>query len=563
MQKSVFFALITGSLVAGCDMLPQPMDFESPALAGQDVRLTIMHTSDIHSRVIPYEFNPSFTDRELGLGKCQGPYGGMDRIAHVLKTERAKAGRSLHLDSGDCFQGAIIFNEFQGEAEVKTLTMAGLDAAVIGNHEFDAGAHNLMAKAAASSGYDLLAANYDFESSEQPWASELERLSLPSTIYSLDGLNVGVIGMANLSSLNSIHDEDNSLGVRALDEYAVIPEQAAKLRAMGADIIVVLSHMGLDDDIEFARHLSEIDVVIGGHHHVAIDPPLVVTNEVTGKRIPVVHSGAFAKFVGRLDLVIRDGEVLSHSYTLFPIDRNVPSDPEAWEVINEYQEQLDYSYDTSQVIGQATRTLTRYGTTGGDSMLGNFAAEAMRSWPGVETEISITNTLGIRSNIGRDADDICGDTNDEGTWPITVDDLYNSMPFDNTITTMFLSGREVQEVLDYVSDRSSERGCNSQAQVAGIEFTMNCRDRLAEDILINGKALDPNGTYELATNDYIAHGGSGFSMLERNTTQFDTGISIRDVVRASITQYYTLPLDTDGDGEEDICVEDGRILPFF
>jgi 5'-nucleotidase len=563
MQIRLLLALIAGSLIAACEMLPQAVEFDGPALAGQDVRLTIMHTSDIHSRVLPYEFNPSFTDRQLGLGKCQGPYGGMDRMAHILKTERAKAGRSLHLDSGDCFQGAIIFNEFQGAAEVKSLTAAGLDAAVIGNHEFDAGAHNLMAQASAHAGYDLLAANYDFESSEQPWAAELERLSLPSTIYSLDGLNVGVIGMANLSSLNSIHDEDNSLGVKVLEEYWVIPEEAAKLRSMGADIIIVLSHMGLDDDIEFARHIPEIDVVIGGHHHVAIDPPLVVTNEVTGKRIPVVHSGAFAKFVGRLDLVIRDGAVLSHSYTLFPIDRNVPSDPEVWEILNEFQEQLDYRYDTTQVIGQATRTLTRYGTTGGDSMLGNFTAEAMRSWPGVETEISITNTLGIRSNIGRDADDICGEPNKEGTWPITVDDLYNAMPFDNTITTMFLSGREVQEVLDYVSSRSSDRGCNSQAQVAGIEFTMNCRDQVAEDILINGRNLDPNGTYELATNNYIAHGGSGFSMLERNTTQYDTGISIRDVVRATITQYYTLPHDSDGDGEDDVCVEDGRILPFF
>ena len=100
-------------------------------------------------------------------------------------------------------------------------------------------------------------------------------------------------------------------------------------------------------------------------------------------------------------------------------------------------------------------------------------------------------------------------------------------------------------------------------EVAGIEFIMNCRDLVAEDIYINGNPLDPDGTYELATNNYIAHGGSGFSMLERNTTQFDTGISIRDVVRAAITNHYTLPQDTDGDGEEDVCVEDGRILPFF
>ena len=92
---------------------------------------------------------------------------------------------------------------------------------------------------------------------------------------------------------------------------------------------------------------------------------------------------------------------------------------------------------------------------------------------------------------------------------------------------------------------------------------MNCRDLVAEDIVINGSPLDPNGTHELATNNYIAHGGSGFSMLERNTTQFDTGISIRDVVRAAITNNYTLPKDTDGDGEEDVCVEDGRILPSF
>jgi len=155
MHKRLLFGLLIGGSLTACEMIPSSVDYSSVSLAGQDIRLTIMHTSDIHSRVLPYEFDPSFTDRELGLGKCQGPYGGMDRMAHILKTERAKAGRSLHLDSGDCFQGAIVFNEFQGEAEVRSLTEAGLDAAVIGNHEFDNGAHNLMAQASAHSGYDL------------------------------------------------------------------------------------------------------------------------------------------------------------------------------------------------------------------------------------------------------------------------------------------------------------------------------------------------------------------------------------------------------------------------
>ena len=104
MRTQSLLALLLGTFISGCEMLPTSTNFGSMSLAGQDIRLTIMHTSDIHSRVLPYEFDPSFTDRELGLGKCQGPYGGMDRMAHILKTERANAGRSLHLDSGDCFQ---------------------------------------------------------------------------------------------------------------------------------------------------------------------------------------------------------------------------------------------------------------------------------------------------------------------------------------------------------------------------------------------------------------------------------------------------------------------------
>ena len=156
----------------------------------------------------------------------------------------------------------------------------------------------------------------------------------------------------------------------------------------------------------------------------------------TGKRIPVVHSGAFAKFVGRLDVVVRDGEVLSHKYKLIPVDSyTVPAEQESPiinDILEEYAEEIEMNYNTDQVIAQANVKLTRYGSTGGDSMLGNFASDAIRFYPGVETEIALTNTLGIRADIP--------------PGEITIDDLFNSMPFDNTITTMFLSGREVQEL---------------------------------------------------------------------------------------------------------------------
>jgi 5'-nucleotidase / UDP-sugar diphosphatase len=552
--------------LSGC-FFPVARQGSEPAVVGQDIRLTILHTSDVHSRLMPYHFEPSYTDSDvLGLpvaNPCPNYdvkpdwcdendyiYGGIARIGAILDEERARASRVLHLDSGDSFQGALIFNEFDGEAEMRLMTEIGLDAAVVANHEFDKGAANLAKQYGAWGGFDLLAGNYDFEDSDLPWAPGLEDMVLPSRVYDLDGLRVGVIGLGNVSSLNSIYDESNSMGIKVTEPEEVLVREAGLLRSQGADIVVALSHMGLHEDIHHATTIPGIDIFIGGHHHIATRPPIVVTNEVTDRAIPVVHSGAFSKFVGRVDFVVRDGEILSFDHTLRPVanfkneagEYQLSRKPEVLDILEEYEEALASQYNTAQVIGYANETLRRYSITGGDSMLGNFTSEAMRFYPGVETEIALTNTLGIRADIP--------------AGEITVDALFNSMPFDNTITTMFLSGREVQELLDYVSNRSTDRGCSSQAQVAGIEFTMVCNpdNPHAADIRINGIALDPDGTYELATNNYIAHGGSGFEVLERNTTQVDTGISIRDVVMSAFIQHHTLP-----QAEAGVCVEDGRI----
>ena len=105
---------------------------EQPNLVGQDIRLTFIHTSDIHSRLFPYHFIPNTFDRADGLQVS--PYGGIARIATIAKRIRASTNRSLWLDSGDCFQGAPVFNLFKGEAEIRALSLAGMDAAAVGNH---------------------------------------------------------------------------------------------------------------------------------------------------------------------------------------------------------------------------------------------------------------------------------------------------------------------------------------------------------------------------------------------------------------------------------------------
>ena len=132
---------------------------DQPDLVGQDIRLTVIHTSDIHSRLFPYNFVPNVFDQGYGLASEGGPFGGMARIAAVARQIRASSNRSLWLDSGDCFQGAPVFNQFKGEAEMRALSVAGMDGMVIGNHEFDLGARNLFDKIDNWASFPLLAAN--------------------------------------------------------------------------------------------------------------------------------------------------------------------------------------------------------------------------------------------------------------------------------------------------------------------------------------------------------------------------------------------------------------------
>jgi 5'-nucleotidase len=561
-------------------------EVEDIDLSGQDVRMTFLHTSDIHSRIFPYDHDPLYTEEQLGLVPGRGPYGGIARVAGIVERERAKAGRSLWVDSGDLFQGAPVFNEFGGEAEVKALSVGGIDAMALGNHEFDAGPRNVARQFGNFADFPVLAANYKFMRDEQPFNDEFEQIVSPYVVFNVDGLVIGIIGMGNLSSMNGLEDGGNSLGVLPLETLQTVQTHVNQLRD-DVDLIVILDHLGLGEDETIARNLCGIDLILGGHHHIALDPPKLIPydpdpeilfggeiesedplpgqpvapekdfNDILGycpaeweRDTLLSHPNAFSKFVGRLDIVVRDKRIVSHRYELFPVDNTAPEHPDVLFALEDYEEEMRRRYNFDVVVTNAKTRMTRFGSTGGDSALGNFLAESMQFREFVETDFCVTNSLGIRTDI------------DEG--PVSIEKIFNVMPFDNTIATMFLSGLEVQELLDFSTARSAERGCTSQIQVSGVRFTMNCRTGKAEDIVLNGEPLSDNGVYELCTNNYIGRGGSGFKVLGRNTTFIDTGISLRDAVIDQLQALPELPVCADPNTPLEQChegtaVEDGRI----
>src|SRR5262245_18021464 len=219
-----------------------------PPLKGQ-VHLTLIHTSDIHSRLFPYNLQIGQVDAGLGLGAADSisNVGGVARISHIVGRERARASRVLHLDGGDCFQGAPIFNYYYGEAEIRSLSAMGADAMIVANHEFDRGALNLGIQLQNWANYPVLAANYLLEDPSQPGASPLGAIFQPFATFNVDNLKVAVIGMGNLSSITSIFEAPNRLGITPLDTVEVAQFYIDLIRPY-VDVIVFVTHLGLEVD---------------------------------------------------------------------------------------------------------------------------------------------------------------------------------------------------------------------------------------------------------------------------------------------------------------------------
>jgi 5'-nucleotidase len=545
-RTAVLGAALTVFSTVGCAD-PTP----TPPLKGQ-VNLTFIHTSDIHSRLFPYDLQLTAVDSGLGLG-ADGQIintGGAARVSHIVGRERARSNRVLHLDGGDSFQGAPVFNFYSGEAEVRAMSAMGTDVSIVANHEFDRGALNLGIQLQKWATFPVLAANYQFTDPSQAGASPLGGIVKPFTVFDLEGLKVGIIGMGNLSSLTSVFNMPNRLGITPLSTTETAQFYVDLLRPQ-VDLVVVLSHLGLDVDEQMINSTTGIDVVMGGHNHIVLQPPKQLPDctyterdgttrnfilldapggqsaigcmqdsdcgknqvcygdptavaagraicktkrDCTPRNVLLTHSGAFAKYVGRLDLVVSndpadmdgtsydplDGfEVISHEYTLLPVTDQTPEDPVVQSVLEPYQQGLEALGKLDLLIGYALDGSKRNGTGGGDSDLGNLIATAMWLRLGIQTDFSMTNTTGIRADL------VPG--------PVAQDEMYNLFPFDNAITKIQLSGYEVQELMDFTARRSAGRGCVSQIQIAGARIVIDCTT-VKCDILscASGTVCDPN-----------------------------------------------------------------------
>ncbi len=254
-------------------------------------RLTILHTNDVHSRLGPFPM-----DGSANAGK-----GGVAARAKLIQQIRQKQENVLLLDAGDIFQGTPYFNIFKGEPEMRAMNMMGYDAAVMGNHDFDAGMDNFVEQLTAHGKFPILMCNYAFE------RTPMEGIYQPYKIFKKGNLKIGVTGVGiELSGLVPASLYGNTI---YLDPIRRANEVANKLKYdKKCDLVICLSHLGdkydenkVSDEV-FAKQCENIDLIIGGHTHRFFDKPREYTNK-NGKKTIVNQVGWGGIQLGRLDFV--------------------------------------------------------------------------------------------------------------------------------------------------------------------------------------------------------------------------------------------------------------------
>ncbi|MGN5953571.1 metallophosphoesterase [Sphingobacterium lactis] len=257
----------------------------------KEVKITILHTNDVHSRVDPFPMDGS---RFQGLG-------GVARRSTLINKIRSEEPNVLLFDAGDIFQGTPYFNVFDGKLELELMSKLKYDAGTFGNHEFDNGLPGLL-KHFDKANFPFISSNYDFS------GTIMEGKSKEYEIFKRDGIKIGVFAVG--VNLDGLVDPNSYKGVKISDPIEVAARMTKKLKQdLKCDVIICLSHIGYSydtdqvSDLVLAKNSKDIDLIIGGHTHTFLDKPTEVRN-LDGKITLVNQTGRSGVNLGRIDIIL-------------------------------------------------------------------------------------------------------------------------------------------------------------------------------------------------------------------------------------------------------------------
>ncbi|KFL28352.1 5'-nucleotidase [Devosia riboflavina] len=524
-------------LLLGATALTLCAGFSTAAHA--EFTLNILHINDFHSRFDPITGSDSNCDAETdAAGEC---FGGIARLKTIIDDTRAKyeGGNSLLLSAGDNFQGSLYYTTYKSKVVSDFFNQMGFDVVATGNHEFDDGPEEYL-KFIEAAEFPIIGGNFDVTRDEG-----LRGKVQGSIVVEVGGEKIGIIGATTEDTPEIASPGD----VEFHDVIQYVRGASEALDAAGVNKIILLSHIGYNEDLNVAASLPLVDVIVGGHSHTLLSNtaegaagpyPTMVTNPV-GVEVPVVQANQYGKYLGDIAITWDDnGTVTKAEGEPYLIDASVTANEDFKGQLATLLGPIEEM--TSQVIGSTTDKLegAREVCRVQECSMGNLLADAILDRVADQgATIAFQNGGGIRASI------------DAGE--VTVGDVLTVLPFSNTLATVQVSGADVIEALENgVSD--IENGAGRFAQVAGLKYTYtlaNPAGSRVSDVLVKGEGdtwvpIDEEADYIVVTNNYVRGGGDGYETFASGENPYDFGPPLEQVVAEYIAKLggeYTPYLD--------------------
>lgn len=465
--------------------------------------LTILYLNDYHGHITPFKAHY----------KDEHTVGGMARIATVVRSIRAENTENniptLLLCAGDVLQGTPQSTVFKGESDFLCLNEIGCNAMVLGNHEFDYGQENLNALRSQAN-FAILGGNILSERGQAPIVKSY-------FTRNIHGLKIHIVGLTTDETPLTTHPKNVEKLVFA-DPIETAKKTLQKLDP--DDIVIALTHIGYEMDKKLAKSVEGIDIIIGGHSHTKIEKPKKLNKTI------ICQAYEYGEYLGRLDLELEGGKIKSLRGKLIQITDDIEEDKDIKKLVDDYMVKLDTNL--KMVIGKAASPLNgeREDIRNKETNLGNLIGDVMRSMG--NTDIAFVNAGGIRASIDK------GD--------ITIEEVLTVLPYGNHLVTMELKGSEILEILNHQANM--EPGSGGFLQVSGV--TMEIKGQTVTSSTIGGKPVNPVQSYTVATNDFLAAGGDGYSTFKSGRNYIDTGLLVSDIMIDYIKTHAVIDSKIDG-----------------
>ncbi len=490
--KYMILSCMLGAALS-CAVVEKP----PPEWPGSAFHLVVLHTNDHHGR--PAKF---FQDPAPGVG-------GIPARATLVKEVREGNKNILLLDAGDLNTGLPVSNLFHARPDIEGYNALGYDAMAIGNHEFDT-SPDILQWQIAWAHFPFLSANIKDRHGEN--------LARPYIIRSYKGFRVAVFGLTTKRT-EILGDPENIKDLTFEDEVEVARTLVPKLRQQ-ADIVIALVHMGIYGTTDMgserlATQVRGIDLIVDGHSHTRLKDPLYVQHRESDWKTPIVQAWKWGLELGRVDLWVREKKVVRLRFEPIPINLRrmevgphgkkrlayvgprIREDDMLLGMVQPYLREAEAAL--SEVVGYAEDTFSYRESRTRETALGDLVADSMLWYTrDLGVDFALQNGGGIRADLPR------GNISKASTYAV--------LPFNNRVHVLTMKGREVQALFDYIGTVAEGEGAFPQVS-EGVRFTVNRVTKKCEDILIRGKPIEPDRSYKIATNRFLARGGDGYRIF--------------------------------------------------